>query len=48
MTETRLILRADGCGMDDIFEPPTRKELVWTLALMALVLAASQAIMLLL
>ena len=26
--------------MDDVFEPPTRKELVWTLALMAVVLAA--------
>jgi hypothetical protein len=33
--------------MDDVFEPPTRKELVWTLALMALVLAAGQAMLLL-
>lgn len=32
--------------MDDAFEPPTRKELVWTLALMALALAASQALLL--
>ena len=34
-------------AMDDLFEPPTRKELVWTLALLALVLAAGQALLML-
>jgi hypothetical protein len=33
--------------MEDVFEPPTRKELVLTLALMALAIAASQALLLL-
>ena len=33
--------------MDDAFEPPTRRELVWTLALVALALGASQALLLL-
>lgn len=32
--------------MHDAFEPPTRRELVWTLALLAMVLGASQALLL--
>ena len=30
--------------MDDLFEPPTRRELVWTLIVVTLVALAAQAI----
>ena len=47
LARNRLSRLARCSSMDDIYEPPTRRELVWTLALMVAVLAATQLVVLL-